>query len=116
MPVMDKKTYPVEEWCARHAALHKRIDWAARGYEEYETSEIGLFRIYIHRYGQPVECKLARFHLVIRPNPIYPPYWRIFEEDMPQGVLNGMYDGENWGKYHIHNRFEDQRTYDMFWD
>lgn len=109
----DYKTYSLDEWQADEIRIHQATDWKARNFKEVDTGKEMEFPICIHRYGKPTETRMAKFHLFVRANPVFPPYWGVVEKDLPNGVLGGMYDGDVVDCYHVHNRFEDQKVYDI---
>jgi len=91
--------------------LHKNTDWAARNYSELEVPE-DSFEADAYSYTKGGNNKKnAKFVKVIRPNPIFPPYYRPVENPFP-GTVGSMYDGRKHGIYDIHDRYEDQSTYD----
>lgn len=106
----DYKDY--DGWREEDIALHKATDWEARHYEELPTEDTINAFIVIHRWGQKSEVREAKMRKFIRPNPIYPPYYRM--EEPVDGVVGPMFDGiRAEDGYDIHDRYEDQRTYDL---
>lgn len=104
--------YDESEWEPEDIELHKSIDWAARNYEEYPVVDDTIVAR-ATAYGLPggTQQKNVTFVKHLRPNEIYPPYYKA--EEIPfEGVLSGMYDGDKHGKYMIMNRFETQDVYD----
>ena len=103
--------------------LWESIDWKARNYEEYEVPEDNFYRLVdIHGVGDDVIYQLAKFVKVIRPNPIYPPYYRPSEDDNPEldrlihqyKLIGPMHDkGRAFNGYSIHARYETQELYDQ---
>lgn len=103
--------------------LWESIDWGARNYEEYEVPEDNFYRLVdIHGVGDDVIYQLAKFVKVIRPNPIFPPYYRpsidnnsgldhlISRYNLVGPMANGVTTSDG---YSIHNRYETQELYDM---
>lgn len=104
---------PKDGWTEEDVALHKSIDWKARNWEEYDTGESISGPVYIYRWNEDTQ-KLPRvvFHKFLRSNPAYSPYYRPIE-DVALNVVGPMYDGRKHGNYRIHDRFEDQKTYNI---
>lgn len=100
--------YNPELWEPEDIELHKSIDWGARNYEKYRLDDFIIHKAYI--VGRDEEPKEIKFYKTLRPNPIYPPYYKA--EEIPfENTTGGMFNGEKHGKYNIHNRFETWRAY-----
>ena len=111
------------EFTEADKALWESIDWKARNYEEYEVPE-DSFRDTCAIYGVGDEAILvkANFVKVIRPNPIFPPYYRpsidnnsgldhlISRYNLVGPMANGVTTSDG---YDIHNRYETQELYDQ---
>lgn len=109
----DYKPYDkTEGWTDEDIELHKSIDWAARDYKEYpviDDSFNGKAVCYSTEDGTVYQdCKFIKY---IRSNPIYPPYYAPEENPFPNAV-GPMYDGNHYGNYDIHDRYESQEIYD----
>lgn len=108
-----------EDWNERDQQLYNETDWKARNYEELPV-EKDIIDTYIIVYGvnPPLSMK-CQAQLMIRPNSIYPPYYKpILTSEMNRKLheihaVGPMFDGESRGKYDIHNRYETQELYDM---
>ena len=101
-------------WKERDVLIHKCINWEERNWEEFDTEETIMMPIKV--YGKDYDSKkLYTFHKMIRPNAIYPPYWKCVDLDVDE-VLGGMYDSRDYDGYGIHDRFESQEVYDaLYW-
>lgn len=104
-----------EKWLKRDIATHKSIDWKARNYEDFDTKEAFLGTAKIIRMGKPVEFIDCVFHKFIRANAIFPPYWKAVDlnKDISKSLCGPMYDGVDCDGYGVHDRYEDQKTYDL---
>lgn len=101
----------MSKWEQEDLDLHKSIDWEARNYEDYPVPE-DSFEGDVVRYSidEPEQHKNVKFIKYLRSNPIYPPYYK--PETRPfSDVVGPMYDGDNVGKYGVHNRYETQELY-----
>lgn len=111
----DSKYFPYNPelgWTEEDIELHKSIDWKARNYEEYEVEE-DSFKAGVEVVGKDVdENKVYTFHKFLRPNPIYPPYYRAVDFDI-EGLIGPTYNGRKHFNYDIHDRYETQEVYDM---
>lgn len=100
-------------WDESDIELHKNTDWAARNYKELPVPEDSFTSDAIaYRAGSEPESKPVKFIKYIRSNPIFPPYYGP-EEKPFEGVVGPMFDGNKHGNYKIHDRYEDQKTYDL---
>ena len=102
---------PKDGWTEEDITKHKEIDWAARNWEELDVGDEFKGDVHIYRYGGGNEIKEATFHKFLRPNPVYPPYYRPIDFK-PDDLVGPMADGRKHGSYSIHDRYEDQKTYD----
>ena len=103
---------PKEGWTDEDIELHKSIDWKGRNFKEYEVAD-DAFTGKVHVYGRDKEDDNDYiFHKFLRPNPIYPPYYKAVNFDK-SGLLGPMYDGNHHGTYKVHDRYETQAVYDM---
>ena len=101
-----------DNWKEADIALHKATDWKARRYEDLPTEETCEGTITIYRWNREPETHKATFRKFIRANAIFPPYYRM--EKGVEGTLSAMYDGHKAPDgYDIHDRYEDQATYDL---
>ena len=104
-----------DNWKEKDIALHKATDWKARNYEDLPTEETCEGTIVIHRWNQETETRKAKFRKFIRANAYFPPYYRM--EESVGDVVGPMYDGRKAPDgYDIHDRYEDQKTYDFLSD
>ena len=109
----SRSGYDPKEWEQEDIELHQSIDWQGRNYMEYEVPEDSFISTAVcYRSDAEPEYKQVEFHKFLRANPIYPPYYKPAEKPF-MGVVGPMFDGRSKGKYGIHDRYEDQRTYDM---
>ena len=102
---------PYGEFTEEDIELHKSIDWDARDYEEYPVKDdtfLGEAVLYTDNGSKRAKVTFMKF---IRPNPIYPPYYRPVHNPFPRAV-GPMYDGQSHGDYDVHNRYESQSVYD----
>lgn len=99
-------------WSQEDIDLHKSIDWRARNYEEYPVMDDTVDGIATAYTDEGTKRAPVTFVKHIRPNPIYPPYYKSIDEPF-DGVVGPMYDGNSHGKYDIHDRYESQGVYDM---
>lgn len=103
-------------WSERDKQLYESTNWAERNYEELpvEDDTIEGTGYFYSKNGNTT--KKLTFVKYIRPNPIYPPYYGPIETaevlELKKGYVGPMYDGHDEGQYQIHDRFEDQYTYD----
>lgn len=126
----DYKKYDPNEWLQEDIELHQSIDWAARNYEEYPV-EGETYRGTCHVYGLDGDIMVpAEFQLMLRSNPIYPPYYAPVDpykvmsdacrkagvDEDSVGIVGPMFDGTKRGMYDVHNRFETQELYDVLSD
>ena len=102
------------EWNEEDIEFWHTIDWSARNYNEFEKTDDVLKNQTVERVGEGEgpNKKIVDMVKVFRPNPIYPPYYRAIENPFPECV-GPMYDGNTYGKVHIHDRYETPETYDM---
>lgn len=110
----DYKQY--DGWDEDDIKLHKSIDWSQRNSQEYDAGDAFKGKATHYTVNGPV-TKEVEFHKFIRPNPIFPPYYRPVDEfGQFDDSVGFMYDGHNRGKYGIHDRSETQSVYDMLSD
>ena len=106
-----KEYDPEEGWTEEDIELHKSIDWKGRNFERYEVAE-DEFKGKVYCYGaNENDDKEYTFHKFLRPNPIYPPYYKAVDFD-DSGFVGPMYDGRKHGTYGIHDRYETQEVND----
>jgi len=109
--ILDKEDR-YKDWDPADAELHRNTDWKARNYEDLPVPEDSFEDdVVMYNYGGEPEHKNVKFIKRLRSNPIFPPYYAPEEKPFEHG-LGAMYDGKRHGKYDIHNRYEDQETYD----
>lgn len=107
-----EEDYNKDEWEDSDIELHKNTDWASRNYGDLIVDDDSFEdEATVYRYNKDPESKKVKFVKHIRPNPIFPPFYAP-EEDPFEDALGPMYNGKTHGKYDIHSRFEDQKTYD----
>ena len=110
-PTYDKN----DGWTDADIELHKSTDWKARNYAEVPVPEDSFMHTAVAYTDDGVKRKSCKFIKVIRPNSIFPPYYRP-EVDPFDDVVGPMYDGEDYNGYGIHNRYESQKVYDRLFD
>lgn len=107
---------PKNGWTDEDIELHKSIDWKSLDYNEYEVKDdtfVGDAKLYAG--GTPITVETT-FVKVIRPNPIYSPYYRPIDEkpfDVDFPYVGPMYDGYHYNGYDVHDRYESQEQYDI---
>lgn len=107
---------PKDGWTEEDIAKHKEIDWKARNWEDLDVGDEFKGNIYIYRSDKNnVENKEVIFHKFLRANPIYPPYYGPVDFK-PNDLVGPMADGRKHGSYDIHDRYEDQKTYNLLSD
>lgn len=107
---------PKDGWTEEDIAKHKEIDWKARNWEDLDVGDEFKGNIYIYRSDKnDVENKEVIFHKFLRANPIYPPYYGPVDFK-PRDLVGPMADGRKHGSYDIHDRYEDQKTYNLLSD
>lgn len=113
----DYRDYdPKDGWTKEDIAKHKEIDWESRNYNDLDVGDEFKGNVYIYRADREPEIKKdVTFHKFLRSNPIFPPYYRPVDLDV-KGVVGSMYDGRKHKTYNVHDRYEDQATYDMLSD
>ena len=107
-------------WSEEDKDLYKSIDWKARNYEEYPVEDDTFTgSIIYYTNNGPVTNNGVTFVKVIRPNSIYPPYYRPDDLDLyahPMNIdktfIGPMYDGNQHNGYDVHDRYESQEMYD----
>lgn len=107
-------------WKQEDIDLWNSIDWKARNYEDYPV-EGNKFtdEAIVYGVGQYGELVTMEFQKYIRPNPIFPPYYRPTDKDINAlkrefpgySIIGPMYDGNDYDGYGVHNRFETQEVY-----
>lgn len=107
-------------WSDRDKTIWQETNWRDRDYEELpvedETFE-GFASIYSLK--DEVEKFKVTFQKFIRPNPIYPPYYRpVYDSKLKEfmkehDLVSAMYNGNREGNYPIHDRFDTYELYDM---
>ena len=107
-----KEYDPKEGWTEEDIELHKSIDWKARNWKEFDTTEEFRGPIFIYTEEETKEVPNQVFHKFLRSNPIYSPYYRpIYNPGM--SVVGPMFDGRTHNGYDVHDRYESQAVYDM---
>lgn len=107
-----KEATEEEIWDEEDITKHKETDWKARNWEDLDVGDEFKGKVYIYRWGKEPEVKEATFHKFIRANDTFPPYYKAVDFE-PEGVVGPMFDGRRHGNYDIHDRYEDQKTYDL---
>jgi len=101
-------------WDPADVELHKNTDWANRNYKELEIPEDSFEgEVTLHSYGKDPETKKVTFTKRIRPNAAFTPYYAATGDKPFEQGLGPMYNGNKHGSYGIHDRYEDQQTYNM---
>lgn len=125
----DYTQYAPNAWKPEDIELHQSIDWKSRNYEEYPVDgEIIHAPCYVYGLAETtIRVPNCEFQLMIRPNPIFPPYYapvdpeqvmreacRRVDIDYRDAQIVGPFgDGTKHGKYGVHDRFETQELYDV---
>ena len=108
----EERLKEFDNWDQKDIDLYNSIDWKDRNYDEYEVADDEITsEVTAYGYDGP-ETKIVKMHKFIRPNAIYPPYYKAVEEPF-DNVVGPMYDGNRHGKYDIHDRYETQELYDL---
>ena len=109
-------------WSEEDIELWKSIDWKSRGYLPYVVEDdIYLGVIQLYGIGDTAIRRAARFNKIIRPNPIFPPYYAPTEQsenDLQREfsdyqIVGPMYDGRDYHGYNVHNRYDTEELYDV---
>lgn len=110
----DWEDYATEEgWTEEDIAKHKEIDWKERDYKDFDAGDEFKGDVYIYRYNAKPEIKKdVTFHKFLRANAIYPPYYRPVDFEAAD-LVGPMYDGRKHDNYDVHDRYEDQETYNL---
>ena len=110
----DWKDYdPEKGWTEEDIAKHKKIDWKKRDYKDLDAGDEFKGDVYIYKYNAEPEIKKdVTFHKFLSANAIYPPYYRPVDFE-PADLVGPMYDGRKHDNYDIHDRYEDQESYDL---
>ena len=109
-----------EGWNPEDKEIWESIDWKARNYEEYPVDGDMIFRdVYLYTFDGTFSIR-THFQKFIRPNPIYPPYYRPVRDDALrkllypdyQDMVGPMYDGHDYNGTMVMDRYETQEMYD----
>lgn len=101
-----------KDWDPADVELHKSIDWKARDYKDYPVVKDSFEYPAIGYSDDGTKTEKIKFIKYLRSNPIFPPYYAPEKNPFPE-LLGPMYDGERYGFYDIHNRYESQHIYDL---
>lgn len=109
-------------WSEREKEIWKNTNWLARDYKELPVEDDiieGIATFY--NLTEKINVK-AKFVKMIRPNPIYPPYYKLQKQSLPKDILDKIsnelyvslsYDGHDFNGYQIHDRIESQDVYNL---
>lgn len=108
-------------WSEHDKEIWQKTDWQARDYEELPVYEDETFEALASFYGVGVKpiAKKITFVKYIRPNPIFPPYYGpVYTVELLEFMKEGhycypCYNGNTWGRYDIHDRFDTGELADM---
>ena len=85
---------------------------------DYDAGEPITREVILYGDGEPKTAKVE-MHKFLRANAIFPPYYKPVMEKpfgMDVSYVGPMYDGNKYGNYDIHDRYETQEVYDMLSD
>ena len=111
---------PEDGWTDEDIELHQSIDWEGRNYEDYPVeNDTYMGNVILYTSDGRKITKNVEMVKYLRSNPIYPPYYaprnnRPFEKGFYcKSYVGPMYDGNTHRTYKVHDRFEDQGTYNL---
>ena len=105
-------------WSDEEIELWKNTDWGARDYKELPVDgDTFTGDIVIYGNGEP-EYQEVTFQKFIRPNSIFPPYYRPVFDEATEKYMNRTYagpmgDGTEHNGYSVHDRYETYELYEI---
>ena len=103
-----------QQWSDQDIETYNHINWEQRNYEDYDAGEPIEADVVLYGDDDP-RFKTVTMHKYIRSNPTYPPYYAPVEEKpfgMHSAYVGPMFDGEEYGIYQIHDRYETEELHE----